>query len=113
MERTQFVEMALGHFQQFGFITVGNDFGEATLHQIVPNPEPEQPDRIVTRMIDSWGQESVEPQTQALERTELTPDIAHYVPRDALTPGLYLISVRPGEGEPAAMYPIALEAPDR
>jgi hypothetical protein len=113
MERTQFVEMALGHFQQFGFITVGNDFGEATLHKIVPNPEPEQPDRIVTRMIDSWGQASVEPQTQALERTELTPDIAHYVPRDALAPGLYFISVRPGEGEPPAMYPLALETPDR
>jgi len=113
MERAQFGEMALAQFQQFGFITVGSQFEEARLFKIAPNPEPKQPDKIVTRMIDSWGKESVEPQTQALERTELTPEIAHYVLREALTPGLYLISVAPGEGGPPAMYPMALEASER
>jgi hypothetical protein len=113
IERTQFGEVALDHFQQFGFITVGKALGEAMLFKIAPNPEPEQPDKIVTRMVDSWGKESVEPHMQALERTELTPEIAHYVPRDVLTAGLYFISVVPGEGEPPAIHPIALVAADR
>jgi hypothetical protein len=113
MARDQFGEIALAHFQQFGFITVGNYVGEAMLFKIAPNPEPKQPDKIVTRMIDSWGKVSVEPQMQALERTELTPEIAHYVPRDALASGLYLISVELGEGERPALYPMALAASDR
>ncbi len=113
IERAQFGEMALDHFQQLGFITVGEDVGEATLFKMAPSPEPEPPDHIVTRMIDSWGKESVEPETQALERTELTPEVAHYVPRDALTAGLYVISVQPGEDAPPAMRPIALVAADR
>jgi len=113
MARTQFSEIVLAHFQQYGFITVGKALGETTLFKIAPNPEPKQPDKIVTRMIDSWGKESVKPQMQALERTELTPEIAHYFPHDALTAGLYFISVEPGEGEPPAMYPIALVASDR
>lgn len=111
--RAQFGEMTLNHFQHLGFITVGKALGEAVLFKIVPNPEPEQPDQIVTRMIDSWGQASIEPETQALERTELTPEIAHYLPRDALTAGLYFISVKPGEEAPPAIRPIALVAADR
>ncbi|ETW98341.1 MAG: hypothetical protein ETSY1_19155 [Candidatus Entotheonella factor] len=108
IERSQFGEMALDHFQQLGFITVGNALGEATLFKIAPNPEPKQPNQIVSRMIDSWGKESIEPQTQALERTELTPQIAHYLPRDTLTAGFYFISVPSDEDEPPAIRPFAL-----
>lgn len=108
IERSQFGEMALDHFQQLGFITVGNALGEAALFKIVPNSEPKQPDQIISRMIDSWGKESVEPQLQALERTELTPQIAHYLPRDTLTAGFYFISVQSAEDEPPAIRPIAL-----
>ena len=113
IEREAFVEMALDHFQQLGFITVGKDFGEATLLKMAPNPEPDQPDQIVTRMIDSWGIASVTPEVQALERTELTPDSAHYVPRDAIAPGLYLISVQLEKDTPPAIHPIALVAAER
>ncbi len=113
IERTQFGEMALGHFQQLGFITVGKALGEAALFKVVPGSEPEEPAQIITRMIDSWGKESVEPQSHALERTELTPDIAHYLPRDELTAGLYFISLPPGEGALSDIRPITLVAADR
>ncbi|WP_218673869.1 PKD domain-containing protein [Candidatus Entotheonella palauensis] len=113
IERSQFGEMALDHFQQLGFITVGKALGEAALFKIAPAPEPKPPAQIVSRMIDSWGKESVEPQTQALERTELTPEIAHYLPRDALTAGFYFISVQPGEDAPPVIRPIALVPVDR
>ncbi len=113
IERTQFGEMALDHFQQLGFITVGKTFGEVVLFKLVPNPEPEPPEQIVTRMIDSWGKESIEPTPQALERMELTPDIAHYLPIKALTAGFYFISVRPEEDASPALRPIALVAADR
>jgi len=113
IEREQFDEIALDHFQQLGFLTVGKDFGEAALFKIAPNPEPKQPDNIVTRMIDSWGKESVGPAAQALERAELTPEIAHYVPLEALTAGLYLISVQPDEDAPPATHPMSLVAAER
>jgi PKD repeat protein len=113
MARELFLEIALDHFQQFGFITVGKNFGEAALLKIAPNPEPAQPDKIVTRMIDSWGQESVKPETQALEHTELTPDMTHYLPRDALSAGFYLISVATEEGEQPSIYPLSLVATER
>ena len=118
IERSQFSDMALAHFQQFGFITVGETFGEAALLKLAPNPEPQPPApkptaKVVTRMIDSWDKESVAPEAQALERAELTPEILRYVPSAALTAGLYLISVAPGEGEPPAVRPIALVPADR
>ncbi len=113
IERAQFGEMTLNHFQQLGFITVGKALGEAALFKIAPSPEPEQPDKIVTRMIDSWGKASIEPEAQALERTELTPEITHYLPRDTLTAGLYFIALQPGEGTPSDIRPMALVAADR
>lgn len=113
LARSQFGEVALDHFQQLGFITVGKSLGEAMLFKVVPNPEPEPPDQVVTRMVDSWGKASIEPETQALERTELTPDIAHYLPLDALTAGLYFISVQPEADAPPAIRPIELVAANR
>jgi hypothetical protein len=123
MERSQFSDMTLAHFQQFGFITVGEAMGEAALLKLAPTPEPEPPApkplapkplaKVVTRMVDSWDKESVAPEAQALERAELTPDIIRYVPSEGLTAGLYMISVVLGEGEPPAVRPIALVAADR
>ncbi|PON12746.1 hypothetical protein C2W62_38000 [Candidatus Entotheonella serta] len=113
VERSQFSEVALDHFLQSGFITVGQRVGEATLFKVVPNAEPKTPDQIVTRMIDSWGQASVEPEMRALKLTELTPEIMHYLPLDALTDGLYFISVTSEEDAPPAIRPLALVAADR
>ena len=113
IERSLFRDIGLEHFQQFGFITVGETLGEATLLKLAPHPEPNPPAKVVTRMVDSWGKESVEPEMQALERAELTPDIMRYVPSAALTAGLYMISVASGEGEPPAVRPIALTPANR
>jgi hypothetical protein len=113
IERSQFVDMALDHFQQLGFITVGHALGEAALFKIVPSPERDKSAKIITRMIDSWGRDSVEPEAQALARTELTPEIAHYLPRETLAAGLYFISLQTDGDASSDMHPIALMAADR
>ncbi len=108
IERSQFVDVPLDHFQRFGFITIGKALGEATLHKVVQSPEPGETGNVLTRMIDSWGKESVAPPPQALQRTELAPEIVHYLPSTELTAGLYVISLPKEDGELPVMSPVAL-----
>ncbi len=108
IERSQFVDIPLDHFQRFGFITIGKTLGEASLHKVVQSPEPEETDKVLTRMIDSWGKETVAPPPETLQRTELAPEIVHYLPSDMLTTGLYVISLPKGDGELPAISPVVL-----
>lgn len=113
IDRSQFVDIPLDHFQRFGFITIGKTPVEATLHQVVQSPEPGETGNVLTRMIDSWGKETVAPPPQALKRTELTPEIVHYLPSPELTAGLYVISLSKADGELPAMSPVVLETGNR
>ncbi len=113
IERDQFTDIPLDHFQRFGFMTIGKAPGETTLHKVLQSPEPGETGRVMIRMIDSWGKDTIAPPPQALQRTELAPDIVHYLPSADLTAGLYVISLPKGEGEQPAMSPVALGTASR
>ena len=110
VEHAQFVDLPLEHFPAFGFIVVGENVGKVSLFGILPPPEPAptQQNQVVTRVVDSWGLENVDPKPHKLIQTRLAENIQHYIPAEKLTEGLYFIEVKREDNARRRISPIAL-----
>ena len=111
--RKQFVELPLEHFHTFGVLAVGEAVQGVSLLRLIPTPEPlsEQQTQVVTRVIDSWGVDSVEPERLGLKRTPIEASAMHFVPLGTLEPGFYLIDVTSQDEDIAGLRAVTLTAP--
>ena len=111
--RNQFVELPLEHFHTFGVLAVSEAVQDVSLLRLIPAPEPlsEQQTQVVTRVIDSWGVDSVEPERLGLKRTPIEASAMHYVPLGALESGFYLIDVKSADEDIAGLRAVTLTAP--
>ena len=115
VERDQFIDLPVTLFQTRGFVVFGEaDTTEVALFKIVPEAEsaPGQSQHIVTRVVDSWGLQSVHPEPQALSRTPQAPNLQRYVPEGNLPEGLYVIDVKSADQTMSGLRPIALVIPN-
>lgn len=112
LKRDQFVTIPLNRFQSLGFILVGEEASDAALFQVLTSPEPEEEDvqDVVTRVIDSWGIDDVTPKAQPLRSTEIAPHVLHYLPDSTLTEGFYFIDFKTQGEDTPGISPVALRA---
>lgn len=109
IDRDQFVDLSLAAFQTHGFVVVGEaESTEAALFKIVPSAEPGPAQRMVTRVVDSWGLESIHPEPQPLSNTPQAPHVLRYTPQGPLSEGWYFIDVKSPDQAIAGIRPIAL-----
>ena len=89
----------LERFHAFGVLAVGETVQDVTLLRLIPTPEADsvKQTRVVTRVMDSWGIDTVEPERLDLKRIAIEAHAVQYMPTDTLEPGLYLIEVRAEE----------------
>jgi hypothetical protein len=73
-------------------------------------PERDNDDTVVTRLIDSWGIDDVKPRAQPLRSTEMAPHVSHYVPDGTLQEGLYFIDYKTQGKDTPGISPVALIA---
>ena len=112
LKRDQFVTIPLNRFQSLGFVLVGKEASDAALFQVLTSPEPEEEDvqAVVTRVIDSWGIDDVTPKAQPLRSTEIAPHVSHYLPDSTLTEGFYFIDFKTQGEDTPGISPVALRA---
>ncbi|MGQ4809875.1 hypothetical protein NKDENANG_03311 [Candidatus Entotheonellaceae bacterium PAL068K] len=112
VDRDQFVDIPLDAFHVLGFVAVGEDLSEAAVFRVRPSPEPApvSQHQVVTRLVDSWGLENVDPEPQTLRRTRILANAWRYVPAETLTEGLYFLVVRSEDNGRPGISPVALVA---
>ena len=113
MPRNQFVDLPLERFHAFGVLAVGEDIQDVLLLRLIPTPEANSvtQTRIVTRIVDSWGIDTVEPERLDLKRIPLEAHAVQFMPTGTLEPGLYLIDVKSQVEEITGLRAVDLTAP--
>jgi PKD repeat protein len=107
--REQFVSLPREHFNAHGFVAVGEGFDQVALFSMpqatsVPNYEV----KIVTRLIDNWGINNINPEQHKLQRERLADNVFRYVPDIHLSGGRYFIDVKRKGKDTSRISPIAL-----
>jgi hypothetical protein len=112
LKREQFVTIPLDRLNTLGFVLVGENVSDVALFQVLMSSEPERDndDTVVTRLIDSWGIDDVKPRAQPLRSTEMAPHVSHYVPDGTLQEGLYFIDYKTQGKDTPGISPVALIA---
>jgi hypothetical protein len=63
---------------------------------------------LVTRLIDNWGINDINPEQHTLQRERVANHAFRYTPDTPLTVGLYFIDVKHKDNDASRIRPIAL-----